>query len=318
MYKSRVIISNEPCTSHPEYFKRQWRIPFYELRDIGWTAIDKHDINKSKSLLSQITKVNKLKPSEITHILFWNCHSYIKKYKTELYQYPNITKMVYIDDLHNDMTYKLHLFSNMNIVLATYKYLFPSLYSTINIDKIYWFPHNINGQFMPSEINKDPINKILLSGATSDVYPMRCKLKKYIKTGQVEQLQKQGYKVKNHDIIGKKYIQHLSEYICAFTCCSNINTPYLVAKFFEIPGSGSLLLAYDEFIKEHLCELGLIDGENYISVNHDNLKEKIDYILNPDNRKYIDSVRTKGYLLIQNNHTLKKRVDDLNKYLDEK
>lgn len=33
------------------------------------------------------------------------------------------------------------------------------------------------------------------------------------------------------------------------------NTPYIINKFFEIPASGSLLLAYDEWVKDGLKEI---------------------------------------------------------------
>ena len=95
----------------------------------------------------------------------------------------------------------------------------------------------------------------------------------------------------------------MSGYIACFACCSNENTPYIVNKFFEIPGSGSLLLAYDELVKEPLGELGFIDGENYISCNRENVLRKIEWICNPRNMERVNKIRKNGLELVKNKHT---------------
>ena len=105
------------------------------------------------------------------------------------------------------------------------------------------------------------------------------------------------------NITGQNYINYLSEYLCCFTCCLTKDTPYIINKFFEIPASGSLLLAYDEWVKDGLKEIGFIDGENYISCNKDNILEKIEWICNDKNRNEVDRIRKNGNDLVKNNHT---------------
>jgi hypothetical protein len=105
------------------------------------------------------------------------------------------------------------------------------------------------------------------------------------------------------NVTGENYIKYLSEYLCCFTCCSTRNTPYIINKFFEIPASGSLLLAYDEWVKDGLKEIGFIDGENYISCNKENIIEKIEWICNEQNRDEVDRIRKNGNELVKNNHT---------------
>lgn len=141
-----------------------------------------------------------------------------------------------------------------------------------------------------------PIKKVLLSGSITEAYPIR-KYLYSLKNPNVYTLTHQD------NIKGDDYMKYLSNYICCFTCCSNINTPYIINKFFEIPGSSSLLLAYDEYVKEPLKELGFIDGENYISCNKENLIDKINWICNDDNDDSINKIRLNGYNLIKNNHT---------------
>ena len=120
-----------------------------------------------------------------------------------------------------------------------------------------------------------------------------------------------GYKNPRHDVCGKKYIKLLSSYLACFTCCSTMDTPYLISKFFEIPGSGSLLVAYDEHVKDQLKELGFIDGCNYISVTQENFVKKLNYILDPQNRTKINTIRYNGYELIESRHLLSHRSNDI-------
>jgi hypothetical protein len=128
------------------------------------------------------------------------------------------------------------------------------------------------------EFNDKPINnKILLSGTKTKEYPARKKLNHI-----------SGYNnnidvLTNGIYLGHNYIKYLNSYLCCFTCCANKSLPYIIGKFFEIPSSGSLLFAYDEFVKSELVKLGFIDGENYISCTLNNMEEKIAYIINPDN-----------------------------------
>jgi aspartokinase len=82
-------------------------------------------------------------------------------------------------------------------------------------------------------------------------------------------------------VYGHNYIKYLNLHIAAVTCCANAKTPYIIGKFFEIPASGTLLLAYDEHAKEPLKGLGFVDGENYISTNYNNFVEKVIFVTKP-------------------------------------
>ena len=60
------------------------------------------------------------------------------------------------------------------------------------------------------------------------------------------------------NVTGENYINYLSEYLC----CSTKNTQYIINKFFEIPASGSLLLAYDKWVKDGLEKIILVVIKN--------------------------------------------------------
>ena len=197
--------------------------------------------------------------------------------------------------LRDKLKYNSHIF-----ILAYYWYHYKKIYD-INPNNVICFPKFVLTKNI-LEINFNAKMKVLLSGSISGVYPMRRYLRK-LNHPDVELLDH------SQNIRGDHYIKYLNSYICAFTCCSNINTPYIVNKFFEIPAAGCLLLAYDEHVKDAMKEIGFIDNVNYISCNKENLKYKIEYICNKKNLEKINIIRLNGFKLITSEHTIKNRYD---------
>ena len=300
----KVFICNKLEETNNQYFRRGWRTPYGELENIGWTSIDVSEINGKLSDFL-LLKYNKL--PEI--IFFWDVDIVIIRNMGNILQHK-WKKYIYIDDLHRCLNIKNFILPRFDYIFCTCAYTFNKFYPIIEPEKIIWYPHNINNKFF-IEFNKHPQNKILLSGSTHPrVYPFRYFVYKLSKTNKypINILEQLSYVYPSHQYYGHEYIKYLNQYICCITCCSNSETPYVVNKFFEIPASGSLLLAYDEYIKEPLKELGFIDGENYISATYDNITEKIAFITNPDNRILIDRIRLNGYNLVWNNHKLSDRI----------
>lgn len=180
-------------------------------------------------------------------------------------------------------------------ILAYYWYSYKNMYD-INETNLIKFPRFVMKNCI-LQIKKDVKSKILLSGSiTNSYYPMR-KYVSELKHPSIDRLPR------GANITGENYINYLSEYLCCFTCCLTKDTPYIINKFFEIPASGSLLLAYDEWVKDGLKEIGFIDGENYISCNKDNILEKIEWICDAQNRNEVDRIRKNGNELVIANHT---------------
>lgn len=188
-------------------------------------------------------------------------------------------------------------------ILAYYWYHYKNVYK-INPKNLICFPRFVFKENILS-FNENPIKKILLSGAISKYYPQRRFLKN-LNNPNVDVLSR------NKGICGSDYNKYLNKYICGFACCSIKNTPYLVGKFFEIPAAGCLLLAFDEYIKEPMKELGFIDGENYISCNQANMVEKINYICDEKNINAINKIRKNGQRLIKERHSDKHRYELIN------
>lgn len=318
----KAMICEKIKEDSSEYYKRSWRIPHEELSKLGWITIDVSELNNWDKNLSDFFMEKYHEIPKV--ILFWHTHTHdiIKTHFNNILQTDWI-KCLYMDDLHIHgknrelQAFRESLTSNFDYIFSTYAYTFSRFYPKTDINKVIWYPHNINNKFKV-ELNDNPINKILLSGAMTVHYPFRNHMKTLVDKYPIDQLEKLNYfKGANHEFYGINYIKYLNKYLVAFTCCSRPRTPYLVNKFFEIPASGALLMAYDELVKEPLKKLGFIDNVNYISVNESNVKEKIDYVLNPKNRKEINMIRQNGYDMVWSNHTLFDRVQIIEKTVNK-
>lgn len=304
----KCMICNEIKKDSPEYFKRSWRVPCQELRDIGWIIVDQSEIKVKLNcfFIDQYHEIPEV-------ILFWNVNTLIKDNLDNIFQLKSI-KCIYMDDLHQKSSkvkeYRNLIINKFDYVFSTCAYVFQKFYPQASMDKVIWYPHSIKNEFHVP-FNDNPINKVLLSGIIEkNIYPFRYHALMLAKTNKypIAVLDQLTYKKPKHQYFGHEYIKYMSKYGAAITCCSTANTPYIVAKFFEIPASGALLMAYDEHVKEPLLALGFIDGENYISVNYQNFIQKILFVTDPKNKPIIDQIRKNGYDLVWEKHTTQYRV----------
>ncbi len=227
-----------------------------------------------------------------------------------------------------------------------------SKYSHLNMwgkyeDKSFWLPL-FAPPYFHKEFNCEPQARCLLSGSCSpEYYPLRSMVKN-AKSHFVDVLNHPGYVVPDGNCVRKKYADILSSYSCCITgggvtygsCKYKItgekrkferhiddyllemmgqdqfvqfkNRGQVVLKFFEIPSSGSLLIAGDQTTE--MKELGYESGKNFMSVNKDNVLDVIsDCCTNPD--KYED-IRRNGWLLSKQS-SIEHREDQLRNILGE-
>lgn len=297
--------------------------PYIPFISNGWKVICYEDLIKINTNTIEGKIQTYLKTNDkIEKIIFFRANTLITKYWEEI-KNLNIFKIIYIDDLHNSREiYELRIldsnfFNYFNLILSTYAYCFNRFFKYVEKEKIYWFPHSFN-EILSVKYNLEPKNEIFLSGcANAETYPMRQKMIELKEKYPIDILSHPKYcKNKLHNITGKKFIEKINEYRYAFTCCANKITPYLIQKFFEIPGSGALLIGYDKHIKPQMLELGFIDMINYISVDENNLEEKIKWIIDPSNLETIEKIRLEGYNFINSIHTHEMRIKKLLLYLN--
>ncbi len=284
----------------------------YQLINIS-ELVDKTEIEITNLFINKIGSV----PKNI--VLFLN-----KLTKFQLIAIPKIIRLnVIIVDLHqnrNDIVSSLAKCSN---IFSTYAYTFDKFITPkdINHVPVHFFPHSTS---YICEFNTRPIGKILVSGRLDKtVYPFRQTMFELSrKSSHIKYLPvNHYYRINNSNnkyIYGDKYIKFLNKYLVCFTCDSYDKTPYILAKHFEILGSGALLLAANELTKEYFEKLGFIDGVHYISVNSTNLYNKINYVIDSRNRPMIDTIRKNGQQLLISKHTYIHRAKFLHKIINQK
>lgn len=297
-------ISQDHRTS---YFKSP---PIKFMNSLNWILLELNNeiIHNYENFTNYLTNNN------IKVILCFCCSDYLVELYKNFFEENNIIILSYSNDLHNKnniiTTNKknsidlIHNFKNVYIC-ANYYYCYLNFYNIIS-NRIIKYPVFVDDDYY-IDFNKIPINKILLSGTITKQYPARKKM------NQISNYNKNIEVLKNGIYQGFEYIKYLNKYLCCFTCCANKNLPYILAKFFEIPSSGSLLFSYDEFVKDELNNLGFIDGINYISCTFENMEEKIEYILHPNNLEKINLIRNNGYEFVWKYH---KQTNRLN-YIDD-
>lgn len=251
-------------------------------------------------------------------ILFSQAYEFLQARASEI-QSLTCNKVFLADDLHwwnQPMRHmKLMSFALCDTILATYAYTLTRFYPDIaGVKKVVWIPHAASPDFMVP-YNDRPENSILLSGAISQHYPLRQQM--------MSLLAQQSYSIKSHSHpgyhagydytsnpnIGRGYAETINRHRIGFTDC--LTFKYVVAKYFEIPAAGALLLA-DDAVKEPLKELGFIENIHYVPVSKENLEERVRYVLDERNLKELDQVRHRAHELVWERHTTSHRAGQIN------
>ena len=247
-------------------------------------------------------------------ILFWEAYWFINVHAEELDRL-DCWKAVYTDDLHypNEarMFVRMAAFILCDTVLCAYKNAFSQFYPEFAATKqVVWVPHAASPEFL-LPFNESAENSILLSGALGGAYPFREQMKSLCDSGifPIVHVPHPGYHQHyNHSSdgrVGAGYARTIHRFRTAFTDWSLHR--YLVAKHFEIPATGCLLLA-ERAAADLLEELGMIAGEHYIAASPDDIEETIRFVLDGDNHKELDELRRRGQQLVRESHTTRERA----------
>jgi hypothetical protein len=230
--------------------------------------------------------------------------------------------------------YKTKCWNKCDAVFSTYGYNIQKKMPRVKSTHIVYLPHSI---YYKCEFNENPINKIFVGGHIKN-YPPREYLNKLSNTKDFKnkidcfkpKCGRYSFTPKNKKnyIVGQDFINKMNNYIACFTddvigmdkklieeCGGN---GYIVAKHFEILASGSLLVSFNERTKDMFKLIGFIDGIHYISVNYDNINDKINFILDIKNRHEIDKIRKNGYDLSLKNHNYIERAKYINQWAVDK
>lgn len=275
-----------------------------------YVLIDTHNYELNSSIKKVIKNLN---VEEVTNIMVIENHDEVLIHHVfaDIYDFKE-KLFIFADDIHKNSHLKHdNYYENFEKIFVTYKEPFLKDYPEVQCDKVHWIPHAFTDDHNLS-FNIKPINKVLISGKSGSLYPLRRYMIREVSNqkDKFTLLTHPNYKKFDYDNlknlkIGNNFGKVLNAHICCFTDCSSLQ--YILAKYFEIPASGSLLLAEENAYCD-LEKLGFIDNVNYIKCTKNNIMNKINWILNPVNINEVNKIRRCGQNHVLNNHHISHRV----------
>jgi hypothetical protein len=301
------------------YISREF---FYIIEDLerrfAWRHLETWELANDHRPLRTILLENYGSIPEV--ILFWEQYEVFTSRARELWRL-GIQIGIWADDIHSFSDAvrlsRVAPFVLADKVLAAYANRFEEFYPFVRKGaNLVWVPHSASIDFV-IPLSETPERAVFLSGAMSSHYPLRRQVKVLYEENSVPIafFEHPGYHCgfdhESDERVGKGYAKKIARHLAAIT--DGLIYGYLVAKFFEIPATGALLLG-EKRVKDSLASLGFRDGVHYLSVDPENLRPRIEEALNPKNRKEIDEIRRHGQKLVVNRHLVEhraKQIDDV-------
>jgi hypothetical protein len=251
-------------------------------------------------------------------ILFWEGYEFLNARAAQIHQL-DCRKFILADDLHwwnvQMRQRKLAGFALCETVLSSCAYLWTKFYPELSgAKRVVWIPHSAGPDFIV-DYNQHPENSIFLSGALSNHYPLRQQMMELHAQGAYPIIYHRHpgyhchYDHERNENVGRGYAEKINKYRAGFT--DSLIYGYVVAKCFEIPATGALLLA-DGAVSGPLKELGFTENEHYLPVSKENLEETIRYVLDESNHEELDQVRRRGQELVWEKHKTSDRAWQIN------
>ncbi len=224
--------------------------------------------------------------------------------------FPNSTQILnwYDDTVRGRGASMAKGLRGVSVLLPTYEYLTHWRIPGVAAKPRVWTPHSALPAFFAQGLNPVPASQVLLVGATMDGYPLRMEVLSRIKRGDKRFVQWEhpgwtsGPSMQHIDDFAAAIARHLA---CILDGSAN---NFLVAKVFEVPATGSLLLMSDD-VADALAAVGLRSGEHYLSFNRTSIDAIADWVLDPLNRGTVDRIRAAGRTAALAQHTTAQRVD---------
>jgi glycosyl transferase family 1 len=198
-------------------------------------------------------------------------------------------------------------------ILSTYAPCFGDSFPNIDASRVSWVPHAAGPDFLlPLEDKPRPV--VFVSGSMCDLYPFRLTMHEFaLRRPELACLHDHPgyhstYDYERDGRVGRGYAEAMRSCLAAFTDTSRYR--YLVAKHFEIPATGALLIA-DRAAAPQLEMLGFVDGVHYVGATADDLERVVLHVLDPGNAAEIDAIRRRGHALVHERHTTAYRAQQI-------
>lgn len=169
-------------------------------------------------------------------------------------------------------------------------------------------------RYLSLNYNKSPIRKCLMTGHKGPkVYPLRTHIKSLVATNRKARdliciMRHPRWERKDalasYEIpaaMGENYARTINSYLCAIATGSKYG--YALAKYYEIPAAGALLLAVPV---QDAADSGLAPGKHYVPICKDNFLEIVQDVLKRPG-KY-EKIRLQGMVNARKRHSVKNRV----------
>jgi len=250
-------------------------------------------------------------------ILFWETYDLFNAIQPAL-RLLGCRLGIFADDLHllwgdeeSARDARLRAFFGCDNILTSYAYVLDEFYPELrNRKPATWIPHSASPDFV-LPFNDRPENAILLSGFIGSLYPLRMRMKELQQEGRYAIVRHEhpgygeDYDYENDARVGRGYASTIHRFRAGFT--DALTYRYVVAKHFEIPATGALLVA-DGLVSQPLRQLGFVENVHYVPVSAENLEERIRYVLAKGNRAEIDEIRRRGQQLVLGAHRTRDRA----------
>jgi hypothetical protein len=300
-----------PFTALARYVSREFWTTFSILSGKpGWHLLECNDVPRNGNDLAGILEHQAGGWPDV--VLFWESYPQAARY-AEAFTEQGTRVYVMTDDLHhprNGMEQALHAADG---ILSTYAPRLGAYFPGINASRVSWVPHAAGPDFLlPLEERPEPV--VFVSGAMSEAYPLRLAMRDLAaRRPELARLHPhpgydREYDYTRDERVGSGYAAAMRGCLAAFT--DALTHHYLVAKHFEIPATGALLLA-DRTVSPQLAQLGLLDGHHYLSTTAETLEPTVEHILDPRNAEEIHTIRRSGHAVVHARHTTAHRAQQI-------
>lgn len=282
----------------------------------GWRHIEANALWHGAGSLEHKIRIALGQLPEI--IVFWEAYELVYRYAREM-QVLKCRKFFFADDLHSwnrrMREIRVIVFGVSDVILSSVAYRLANLFPELSRKRVVWVPHSASTDFL-LPFNPDAENAIFLSGAINEAYPLRQRMLQLHREGSYAIRYHRhpgyycGFDYERDGRVGRGYAEKIRQCRVGFAD-SVFPFAYIVAKFFEIPATGALLLA-DDTVSEPLNRLGFEAGRHYVPVSQGNLESQIDYVLSESNRDELDQIRRNGQALVQEQHKTSDRARFIN------
>lgn len=305
----KVIIG--PVEALQRYVSREfWYTICVLAADYGWDVLDRWVVPNHPRALPLVLRQRFGAMPDV--VLFHESYDLAARHAAALAD-AGTRLYVRTDDLQRDRFPEMpDALRAATAVLPTYGPRLTAFFPELGDVRAVWVPHGAGPEFQ-LPVNDAPSPSVFVSGAINGLYPLRMAMRELIlRRPELGRLHLHpgyagAFDHARDARIGRRYAEAMRRELAAFTDCSRYL--YVVAKHFEIPATGALLIA-DRAVSSQLADLGFVDGVNYVSAGSD-LEEVVERVLDPRNREEIDAIRRRGHALVHGRHTTRHRAQQI-------